>query len=604
MEMIQSPTEIVYEGPWDVKELLAAEGGGARTVEQIMAEVDLLMDLFARAQDDTVFDSSELFCGQIAKLAEILDRLKRLRCYAVLVWSTDVNAPGNIRVYEAVTRWASAIQQRLNGFTQVWAAVPEHRALELLADGRVACARQYLLRLRSTGGSTLGEKAAHVLAVKAGTSSESWKQLYYAVADQVRVPYAGAEISMGEALGKLSSREADVRSAALHGLCSVPGRETETMAHILRAIVEDWTTTDCLHGYEHWLERRNRENDVTAASVEALYKSITGNYHLMHRWCRLKARVLDMESLTDSDRLAPLVSSEDDLDWDEALLTAFDSFGWFAADLRKSAERFVENGWIDARTGGGRRVGAFCEFSVPSVHPFIMLSWRGGTQDLITLVHELGHGVHGLLSAGQGVFHQEVPVVHAETIAIFAELIALRRRVDIVERPEERFARLGALIDRVMDLVFRIGALWAFEDGIHRCFKESGALGKDDLRRLWMESQGELYGETVGSYREGYADLWMTVRHFFEVPGYLYSYPYGQLLALCLMDRLEGQKDRSVHLVELLESGGSRGLSDLLAEIGIEIDREAAWRGGIERLASWMDELEQLTRLLKKGSAA
>jgi oligoendopeptidase F len=368
-------------------------------------------------------------------------------------------------------------------------------------------------------------------------------------------------------------------------------------AHIFQAIVEDEASTARLRGHPSWLTRANIENDIPAATTSALLAAVTDRYEIMQEWCRFKSALLGLPVLAESDRFAPVHRVDLSQPWGAAAETILGAYGAISATLRSAGARFFEEGWIDAAPRPGKRSGACCEFTVPSAHPYVQLSWRGSHQDLITLAHEIGHGVHGLLSAGQGIFHHEVPPAHAETVAVLSETLVLRHQVQRADGPQAQFAYLTALVDRVMSIVFRLTALWEFEDLVHR----RGAASPASLGACWLETQHRLYGDTVVISSDGYRNLWATVPHFIDSPGYLYSYVYGQLLALVITRRLDETGGKYVEaLLEMLRAGGSASPANMLAPLGIDLSQIQCWQQGLGLIEEWLSESIALAAKLGK----
>jgi oligoendopeptidase F len=330
--------------------------------------------------------------------------------------------------------------------------------------------------------------------------------------------------------------------------------------------------------------------------VQALVEAVRARVDIPQRWYALKAKVLGVERIADHDRMASLASSDVRIGWDEAREVVLDSFASFSDEMATAARRFFDERWIDAPDRPGKRPGAFCAYTVPSVHPYVFLNWTGRSGDVLTLAHELGHGVHAHLAKGQGVFHLSTPLTLAETASVFGETVVFNRLLEQTTEPRERLALLAENIEGAIATVFRQTAMNRFEDLVHAARRTEGELSVERFGDLWIESQAEMLGEAV-ELTEGYRSWWSYIPHFIGTPGYVYAYAYGQLLALSVYQRYVEEGPSFVpSYLELLSAGGSMAPEELGKIVGVDLTDPAFWDNGLALVERQLEAAEAAAR--------
>jgi oligoendopeptidase F len=294
--------------------------------------------------------------------------------------------------------------------------------------------------------------------------------------------------------------------------------------------------------------------------------------------------------------MAAVTDHEETIPWHEAREIVLDSYSGFSGELGDVAQRFFDGHWIDAPVRPGKRGGAFCAYTVPSVHPYVLLNYTARRRDVLTLAHELGHGVHAALGGRQGIFHMSTPLTLAETASVFGETIVFGRLLDRAATPESRLDLLASSIEGSIATVFRQIAMNRFEDAVHTSRREDGELSVDRFCELWTGSQEDLLGDAV-EITEGYRAWWSYVPHFINTPGYVYAYAYGQLLALSVYARYEQEGEAFVPAyLELLSAGGSRPPEELARIVGIDLEDPMFWDNGLDLVERQLDDAEQAAR--------
>ena len=345
-------------------------------------------------------------------------------------------------------------------------------------------------------------------------------------------------ISLGEGLSRLASPDRDARRQIAESVTAALTPGLKTRAYVYNTLLADKSTDDRLRSYGTWISAWNMANEASDESVEALVAAVQGRYEIARRWHRLKSDILGYP-LADYDRMASITGDESVVGWHEACRTVVDSYGSFSPDLADVVQRFIRDGWIDGPMRPSKRPGAFCSYTVPSHHPYLFLSWTGRRNDVLTLAHELGHGLHGYLVREQGVFHQTTPMTLAETASVFGETVTFGRLLDGTDDPRQRLALLANSIEGAIATVFRQVAMNRFEHAAHTAGRDEGELTVDQFGELWVRTQADLLGDAV-EVTEGYRSWWSYIPHFIGTPGYVYSYAYGQLLAMSGVQAVRG----------------------------------------------------------------
>ncbi len=395
------------------------------------------------------------------------------------------------------------------------------------------------------------------------------------------------------ALSRLALPDREVRRTTAEAVTAALAPGLRTRAYLFNTLLADKATDDRLRRYPHWLAARNLANEASDESVAALLDAVRGRYEIARRWYRLKARLLGVERLADYDRMASV--SEDDVSYPfaQAREIVLDCYSSFSPELGALAGRFFSERRIDAPIRAGKRGGAFAASAVPSVYPYVLLNYTARRRDVLTLAHELGHGVHFAMAAGQGIFHQHTPLTLAETASVFGETIVFGRLLAEDTAPASRLALLAENLEDTIATVFRQVAMNRFEDLVHRDRREHGELSVERFGELWAESQQEMLGDSV-EVTEGYRTWWSYIPHFIGSPGYVYAYAYGQLLALSVYERYEQLGAELVpRYLELLAAGGSQSPEELGRIVGVDLADPGFWEAGLDLVERQLTDAEQ-----------
>jgi oligoendopeptidase F len=396
-----------------------------------------------------------------------------------------------------------------------------------------------------------------------------------------------------EALSLMQSPDREQRAAAADGVTAALQPGLRTRAFIFNTLLQDKSTKDRLRSYPHWLAARNLSNEASDESVEALIEAVVSRYELARRWYRLKAKLLGLDKLAYYDRMAPVAESEQQIPYAQARETVLDCYRGFSDELGRTAEEFFEGGFIDAPPQAGKRGGAFCAYTVPSAHPYVLLNYTSRPGDVLTMAHELGHGVHAALARPKGMFEFTTPLTVAETASIFGETIVLERLLTDAPDASARLSLLAESLDGAVAAVFRQVAMNRFEDRIHHERRESGELSTEAFGEAWAQTQADLLGDSVEPSSD-YDSWWSYVPHFVDTPGYVYAYAYGHLLALSVYRRFEEEGEGfTPSYLDLLRAGGSMPPEELGAIVGVDLADPGFWSSGLDLIERQLEAAEK-----------
>jgi oligoendopeptidase F len=590
-ELLADPELLSAE--WDLDPLVG--GDGASGVEEMLTEAIRRAGAF-----------SERYSGQVAtldgaaleeamrELAEVEDLVGRAGSYASLRFATDTADPERGALLQRVQEGATELETKLLFFELEWAALDDERADELLGAPGLDFARHHLRSARRYRPHLLTEPEEKIIAEKAIASSASWSRLFGELLGALRVPLEGEEMTLDMALSRLQSPDREERRTAAEAVSSALDPGVRTRAFIYNTLVYDKSVEDRLRHYPHWLASRNLANEASDESVMALIEAVRGRFDIPQRWYSLKARLLGIDRLRDYDRAAPLASEDVTISYGEAREMVLETYDAFSSAAGEVVRRFFEEQWIDAPPRPHKRGGAFCSYTVPSVHPYVLLNFTARRRDALTMAHELGHGLHAALAQPQGVFHQATPLTLAETASVFGETLVFERLLAEASDDEQRLGLLAERLDGAVATVFRQMAMNRFEHLVHTGRRREGELSVDRLGEFWVETQAELFGDSV-EITDGYRIWWSYIPHFINTPGYVYAYAYGQLLALSAYGRFREEGETFVpRYLELLAAGGSRSPEELAAIVGIDLSDPGFWDAGLGLIEEQLSQAEAL----------
>ena len=589
----------VQDVAWDLEPLV--DGEGPAGADRLLREADERAAAFAERHAGRVKDLDGAGLAEaMAELQAITELVGRAGSYAQLRFSVDTADPATGALLARVQEQATAVETKLLFFDLEWVALDDDRAEELLQADGLETSRHHLRTLRRYRPHLLSEPEEKILTEKAVTGRDAWARLFSEQTSAIKVdlPDAPEPVALDVALSRLMSPDREVRRSTAEAVTTALRPGLRTRAYIFNTLLQDKAIDDRLRSYPTWLASRNLANEASDESVQALLQAVRESYDVPQRWYRLKAQLLGLDRLADYDRMAAVADEEVEVGWNEATDLVLTSFEEFSPRLADTAKAFFDQRWIDAPVRPAKRGGAFCAYTVPSAHPYVMLNYTSRRRDVLTLAHELGHGLHAALARPRGVLEQHTPLTVCETASVFGETLVFRRLLDAADTPASRLTLLAENIEGSIATVFRQTAMNRFEDLVHTARREEGELSVERFGELWHQSQAEMLGDAV-EITEGYRTWWSYVPHFIGTPGYVYAYAYGQLLALSVYGRYLEEGEAFVpRYLDLLEAGGSRSPEELAAIAGLDLADPQFWHDGLKLVRAQLDAAEEAAAAL------
>ncbi|HVM09607.1 MAG TPA: M3 family oligoendopeptidase [Acidimicrobiales bacterium] len=580
---------------WDLSDLLdgAADDQAEAKIEELLAEAERMAEELAGVRG-TVSSMDAHALGEFMRCqSQLQELLGRAGSYASLRFAVDTTDPKTGALMQKVQERSTQIATRLIFFDLEWTALPDDHAERLLADDGLAFARHHLRTVRAYKPHLLSEAEEKILTEKAVTGRSAWARLFSQETSAIEVTLDGEKTTLDQVLSRLGHPDREVRRTAAEAVTEGLKPGLRTRAYIFNTLLADKATDDRLRNYETWISSRNLSNEASDESVETLVSSVQKRYDIPQRWYALKAKVLGLDKIADYDRMASVADTEEEISWDEGRQIVIDAYASFSEQAAATAELFFDKNWIDAPPAPGKRGGAFCAYTVPSVHPYVFLNWTNRRRDVMTLAHELGHALHAYLAREQGVYHQGTPLTLAETASVFGETVTFGRVLESVQDPNERLALLASNIEDSIATIFRQTAMNRFENSVHTARRTEGELSVERFGELWAASQTEMLGDAV-EVTEGYRTWWSYIPHFIGTPGYVYAYAYGQLLALSVYKQYQEQgSDFVPRYLHMLSSGGSMAPEDLGKIVGCDLADPHFWDGGLDIVEQALEAAEQ-----------
>lgn len=534
--------------------------------------------------------------GAIADYEALQEQLGRVASYAQLVYAGDMGSAENGRFYQAMQERVTNISSSLLFFGLELNRIDEEALRAKLADPALARWEPWLRDQRAWRPHQLDDALERLLHEKYVTGRAAWTRLFDETMAALRFDLDGERLSSTEILDKLSLRDRALRERAGRAFAEGLKGQERLLALVTNTLAKDKAIEDEWRQFPRPVSSRNLGNLVEDEVVDALVQAVAEAYpRLSHRYYALKARWLGLERLAFWDRNAPLPDSDDRrIPWTEAEATVLGAYADFSPELAAVGRRFFENAWIDAPVRSGKAPGAFAHPTVPSAHPYLLLNYQGRVRDVMTLAHELGHGVHQVLAGErQGHLLADTPLTLAETASVFGEMLTFRALLAKTTDPRKRKAMLASKVEDMLNTVVRQIAFHRFETRVHDA-RRGGELLPEQLAEHWMETQVEALGPAF-ELDPDYRVYWAYVPHFVHVPFYVYAYAFGDCLVNSLYAVYEqAHEGFAERYLELLAAGGSQRHRELLAPFGLDAADPAFWRKGLSVVEGMIDELERL----------
>ncbi|EHK57704.1 M3 family oligoendopeptidase [Allomesorhizobium alhagi] len=571
---------------------------------------ELKRDLAKAAEQAIAFEerwkgtlSSEAARGAEGRLGEALreyeaieELVGKIASYAGLVYAGDTSDPQRAKLYGDVQEKMTDASAHLLFFALELNLVDDSLILSALdADPAFGHYRPWVLDLRKDKPYQLEDRIEQLFHEKSITGRGAWNRLFDETMTDLRFEVGGEELTLEPTLNKLQDPDGEVRRAAAEALAKTFKANLRTFTLITNTLSKDKEISDRWRGFEDIADSRHLANRVERSVVDALAMAVREAYpRLSHRYYAMKARWLGMETMNHWDRNAPLPETpQATIGWDEAKNTVLSAYHRFSPDMADIARKFFDRRWIDAPVRPGKAPGAFAHPTVPSAHPYVLLNYMGKPRDVMTLAHELGHGVHQVLAGAQGPLMASTPLTLAETASVFGEMLTFRSLLDKTSDRRERKAMLAQKVEDMINTVVRQIAFYEFERKVHT-ERKNGELTADRLGQFWLEVQADSLGPAI-RLREGYETFWTYIPHFIHSPFYVYAYAFGD----CLVNSLyavyqNAERGFQEKYFDMLRAGGTKHHSEILAPFGLDATDPAFWQIGLGVIGDLIDELEAL----------
>ncbi|OQM77080.1 M3 family oligoendopeptidase [Manganibacter manganicus] len=535
--------------------------------------------------------------GTALRAYEALEELiGRIVSYAGLVYAGDTSDPRRAKLYGDIQEKMTDASSHLLFFAlelnQIEDATIE-KALE--ADPVFGHYRPWVIDLRKDKPHQLDDRIEQLFHEKSITGRGAWNRLFDETMTDLRFTVDGEELTLEPTLNRLQDQDGEVRRKASEALAATFSENLRTFTLITNTLAKDLEISNRWRGFQDIADSRHLANRVEPEVVNALTAAVHDAYpRLSHRYYRMKARWLGMKQMNHWDRNAPLPETpKATIPWDTAKDTVLSAYHRFSPQMADIARTFFDRRWIDASVRPGKSPGAFAHPTVPSVHPYVLLNYMGKPRDVMTLAHELGHGVHQVLAGGQGALMASTPLTLAETASVFGEMLTFRSLLDASTDRRERKAMLAQKVEDMINTVVRQIAFYEFERKVHT-ERRNGELTADRLGEFWLEVQAESLGPAI-KLREGYETFWTYIPHFIHSPFYVYAYAFGDCLVNSLyavyQNAERGFQDK---YFDMLKAGGTKHHTELLKPFGLNASDPAFWQIGLGVISGLIDELEEL----------
>jgi oligoendopeptidase F len=531
----------------------------------------------------------------VKRYESIDDRLGRLISYASLVYAGNTTDPVSAKFYGDIQERITAASLHLLFFTLELNRIDDGQLDAAMRDPALGHYRPWIEDVRKEKPYQLEDRVEELFHEKSVTGYSAWNRLFDETIAGLRFKIAGKSLAIEPTLNLMQDSDGKKRKAAAEALAKTFKENLRPFALITNTLTKDKEISDRWRGFKDIADARHLSNRVEREVVEALVATVRAAYpKLSHRYYALKARWFGKKSLPHWDRNAPLPKvAQRTIPWSDARATILTAYGAFSPRMAEVADQFFTKSWIDAPVRPGKQPGAFAHPTVPSAHPYVLLNYMGKPRDVMTLAHELGHGVHQVLAAPNGPLMAPTPLTLAETASVFGEMLTFKKLLAQTTDKKQRKAMLAAKVEDMINTVVRQIAFYSFERKVHS-ERRNGELTAAQICDLWMSVQGESLGPAI-QLRPGYETFWAYIPHFVHSPFYVYAYAFGD----CLVNSLYAVYEKSAsgfaeRYLEMLSAGGTKHHSELLAPFGLDARDPKFWDGGLNVIAHLIDELEGL----------
>ncbi len=540
-------------------------------------------------------DAGAALAAPVRRYEKIEDLLGRLISYAGLVYSGNTTDPVRAKFYGDVQERITSISLHLLFFALELNRIDDAAMEKAMADPALGHYRPWIEDVRKEKPYQLEDRIEQLFHEKSVSGYSAWNRLFDETMAGLRFKVDGQELAIEPTLNFLQDSDGAKRKAAAEALAATFRDNVRLFSLVTNTLAKDKDISDRWRGFQDVADARHLSNRVEREVVNALVSAVRAAYpRLSHRYYKLKASWFGKDKLPHWDRNAPLPQVPmRSFKWDEARDTVLSAYGAFSPKMKDIAERFFNDRWIDAPVRPGKAPGAFAHPTVPSAHPYVLLNYQGKPRDVMTLAHELGHGVHQVLAAPNGPLMAPTPLTLAETASVFGEMLTFKKLLASTTNAVERKAMLAAKVEDMINTVVRQIAFYSFERKVH-IERKDGELTAERINELWMEVQRESLGPAI-DLRPGYEVFWTYIPHFIHSPFYVYAYAFGDCLVNSLYAVYEkAEAGFAERYLDMLAAGGTKHYSELLKPFGLDARDPNFWQGGLSVIDRMITELETL----------
>jgi len=582
---------------WDLSDLFGgvSDPGIDKSLEDVITRATAFSGKY-KGKIDNPGLTADLLLESILDYESILEELTRPGSYASLVFAADTSKHEHGALMQRVQEKQTEISVMLLFFDLELMSCPAEVIDKIAVDSRLDEYRHFIKSVRMFSNHRLSEPEERILEEKANTGSRAFERLFEeslaAVKFKVTLGGEVKEMTEPEVLKLLREPDRETRRAAAESFSQGLRENSRLLTYIFNTLVYDKAVDDRLRKFAEPEQSRHLANELDSKTVEAVISTCDENYSLVSRFYKVKREILGYDKLTHYDRSAPLFETHRECPWECGQGMVMDAFGRFSPEMADAAGEFFNGGWIDAQPREGKRGGAFCMYVSPEHHPYILMSYLNRLDDVSTLAHELGHGVHAYLARHNSYLNFSSALPVAELASTFGEMLVFENLVRESDL-QDKLALYAEKIESVFATVFRQAAMFRFEQDLHRARREKGELTTEQISELWQKRIQAMFQDSV-ELGEEHRMWWMYVGHFVQVPFYVYAYSFGELMVMALYQMYKKEEPSfAPKYVELLKAGGSCSPTELLARVGIDIHDKAFWEGGVKVVEGLVADFEK-----------
>lgn len=582
---------------WNLNDLYPSPDGPeyAADLKKVEEDAGQFAEAYQGKLEDLAKQGGAKLAEAIAAFEAIQDTMGRLGAYAMLRYTGNNADPARAKFFGDTQEALTRISTHLLFFSLELNRVDDAVLDAALASEALAHYEPWLMDLRKERPYQLDDKIEELFHEKSMTGGNAWVRLFDETMAALRFDVDGEQLTLEPTLNLMVSADGETRKKGAKAVAVTLKENARTFALITNTLAKDKEISDRWRGFEDIADARHLSNRVEREVVDALVDAVTEAHpRLSHRYYALKAKWMGGETMPYWDRNAPLPDSDNTLiEWPKAQEIVLDAYGGFAPEMAEIAKRFFDDNWIDAPVREGKQTGAFAHPTVPSAHPYVLLNYQGKTRDVMTLAHELGHGVHQVLAADQGLLMAQTPLTLAETASVFGEMLTFRSLLEDATDTTKRREMLASKVEDMLNTVVRQIAFYSFERKVHT-ERKNGELTAEKLGEIWMSVQGDSLGPAI-TFDEDYQCFWSYIPHFIHSPFYVYAYAFGDCLVNSLYAVYEdAEAGFAEKYFDMLKAGGSKHHSELLKPFGLNAADPQFWRRGLGMIERMIDDLEAL----------